>query len=304
MYNPYLKKERLNGAPAKSQVLQIYLKKHRAFFRQWAEKDSFHSSILNHSKILYTSRKANTLHILKLVRESIPHFFRPLVVFFLLIFYSNCTTIGIHNQHEYSKFDFKGDIKYRICIFKEPSLAESRVRSLMDSLQSELNLFNLRLDWKIVGERERPGFFTAEIFESLERTVLLESCDRMLLLLKRDIGDFFFHFLFPEILGLVDANTRTRGFVFADYLSINILFGSTPGKVLIHENYHFLGCDHHWIMNECYDRIYSLRREILKSPEKKMFPTYVGEEKIILDSPELINQIILKSLEKKSNQRN
>lgn len=222
------------------------------------------------------------------------NFFKYSIITVIFIILTNCTTIGFHNPSELNKIDFLGSTNYRICIIHEPGISEFRIQNLMNSLQGELKLYKLNLEWNIIGKVERPGFYTVDIFNYLNQVPLGENCDRMLLLLKRNLGDFLFHIFLPEIMGLVESNTRTRGFIYADYLTINILSGSTPSKVLIHENYHFLGCDHDLIMNECYKKIYILKNENQKNSNSKMFPTFIGNKIEPVNDPNLINFIIEK----------
>ena len=96
-------------------------------------------------------------------------------------------------------------------------------------------------------------------------------------------------------MGVVEGETRTRGYIFADYLSVNILFGGTPSNILIHENYHFLGCNHRIVMNDCYKSIHEHRLEALYNIRKEIdfFPSQRQSVFFIRDR-EKVNQIIKK----------
>lgn len=211
---------------------------------------------------------------------------------FLLFFnFYNCTTIGFHNPSELKKYTFTEEISYKLCIIKEENITEDTVKNLVSNLHSELSLYNLSLETQIIGSMKRPGFSTSTIYDSIIKISLPENCDRIMVFFKRNFLDFISHIVLPEILGLVESSTRTRGYIFADYLSINILTGATPSRTLIHENYHFLGCDHHWKMNDCYKSIFNLREAYIENSNNPFFPTISHKNKI-LDSREKVNYII------------
>jgi len=206
------------------------------------------------------------------------------------IFFINCTTIGFHNHNKLNSYDFSKNINYRLCFYQEKSVSPERVRALSESLSSELMLYNINLETKILGEVARPGFKTQNIYEFIIKIPIPDDCDRVMVLLERNIFDFVIHIFLPEIMGLVEGSTRTRGFIFADYLSINSLTGGTPKRILIHENYHFLGCDHSIIMDDCYNQIF-LHKELAIENYKNnnlFFPSLDYKNKFIINR-EIIN---------------
>ena len=211
---------------------------------------------------------------------------------FLLIpvFIINCTTIGFHNYNKLNSYDFSKIIKYRLCFYKEESVSLNRIQSLSENLTSELKLYNIDLETKVIGQAKRPGFNTQNIYEFIIKIPIPDECDRVMVLLERNIFDFVLHIFLPEIMGLVEGSTRTRGFIFADYLSINSLTGSSPSRILIHENYHFLGCNHSIIMNECYNKIYQHKESAIENYKNNIlfFPSQDYKNNFITNR-EMIN---------------
>lgn len=211
---------------------------------------------------------------------------------FLLIpvFIINCTTIGFHNYNKLNSYDFSKIIKYRLCFYKEETVSLNRIQSLSENLTSVLKLYNIDLETKVIGQVKRPGFNTQNIYEFIIKIPIPDECDRVMVLLERNIFDFVLHIFLPEIMGLVEGSTRTRGFIFADYLSVNSLTGSSPSRILIHENYHFLGCDHSIIMNDCYSKIYQHKESAIENYKNNIifFPSQDFKNNFITNR-EMIN---------------
>jgi hypothetical protein len=214
---------------------------------------------------------------------------------FSIILFINCTTIGFHNKENLNTYTFSEEITYRLCIYKEESISENRVNSLINDLSKELELYNIKVDAKVISTYNRPAFTTKNIYLSISSLYLPANCDRLMIMLERNIFDFLLHLFLPEVMGLVESETRTRGYIFADYLSVNILVGGTPSNILIHENYHFLGCNHHIIMNDCYKSIHEHRIEALYNIKRAIdfFPSQRQSVFFIRDR-EKVNQIIKK----------
>ncbi len=214
-------------------------------------------------------------------------------IFFQII---NCTTIGFHNKEELKNYQFSNEISYKFCILKEKSISESRIKSLIKDLSNELKIYNIQLDARVLSNYNRPAFTTKNIYHAISSLSLPENCDRLMVLLERNLLDFLIHIILPEVMGLVEGDTRTRGFIYTDYLSINILVGGTPSNILIHENYHFLGCNHHIIMDDCYKSIEEHRRVAIYNykSQNNFFPSLWQNSNFILDR-EQVNYIIKKN---------
>jgi hypothetical protein len=211
----------------------------------------------------------------------------------ILIYMSNCTTIGFHNYKKLNSYDFSKNVTYKLCFYKDESISEERVQVLSENLSTELLLYNISLETNVIGTIKRPGFNTEQIYNYIIKIPIPKECDRVMVLLERNIFDFIVHIFLPEIMGLVEGTTRTRGFIFADYLSINIITGGTPSKILIHENYHFLGCDHNIIMNDCYLKIFQHKESAIENFNNNnlFFPSLDHKNKFITNR-EFINYYI------------
>jgi len=79
-------------------------------------------------------------------------------------------------------------------------------------------------------------------------------------MIDRNGGDILYSFMgllfpLPEILGAVDSDTHSFGFIVAGKsVTISQLFTGGAEGAIIHEGYHFLGCGHD-DMEECYRKI-------------------------------------------------
>lgn len=172
---------------------------------------------------------------------------------------SGCTTVGTHDFKALKANDFGEAEEIRFCILADEGVTEDESRALMAEVGEEFSLYGLKLKVPWVRPWARPAFLA----EGIMRDVLLKSleppCDRLLVLVGRNFGDFLFGLLGVEVLGSVDAVTYTRGYVVARTSSLNQVFMG-PTQVAIHESYHLLGCVHELRLSGCYARIRELKR--------------------------------------------
>ncbi len=211
--------------------------------------------------------------------------------FFLIsnfIFLFSCTTIGFHDSKKRNSIDFGKTKKLRLCIYYDVKIPQTRIQSLIQELTQELNLYKIHITIGLKKEYNRKHFFTEDSLNSLLKEKLPFECDRIMALFPRNIFDFLLAIPLPEILGVVETYTRTRGLVYADYFTPNILLGATPAKTFIHETYHMLGCDHALIMNECYLRIQKAKQ---LNSRGEFFPSFGENEEIIFLSHEEVNRV-------------
>lgn len=210
------------------------------------------------------------------------------IVFLFLV--SSCTTIGFHDSKKRNALDFGQEKQLRLCIYHDPEISKARIKNLIENLSEELKLYKIQVQVAIQKEYPRKHFFTEDSLNLLMIEKLPIECDRILALFSRNIFDFLLAIPFPEILGVVETYTRTRGIVYADYFTPNLLLGATPSRTFIHETYHLLGCDHALIMNECYHRI-----QLAKGLPSlnQFFPSFGTDEKIIFLSHEDVNKTLL-----------
>jgi hypothetical protein len=227
--------------------------------------------------------------------QNLSKFTLKYIILFILLQIINCTTIGFHNKNELKNYQFSDEVIYKFCILKEESISDFRIDSLIEDLSIELQMYNIKLDAKVLSNFSRPAFTTKNIYRVISSLPLPENCDRLMVFLNRNLFDFLIHIIMPEVMGLVEGDTRTRGYIYADYLSINILVGGTPSNILIHENYHFLGCNHNIIMNECYKSIFEHRKEASLNYKKEIdfFPS-LWQNFFFIKKREQVNSYIKK----------
>lgn len=212
-------------------------------------------------------------------------------IFFITLL-TSCTTIGFHNSEKLKSMDFGNQRDLKLCLYHDPEISHERIQSLVSDLSEELKIYKIGL--KVTQKKiyNRKYFFTEDSLNLLLKEILLKDCDRILALFPRNFWDFLLAIPFPEILGVVETYTRTRGIVYADYFTPNLLVGATPNKTFVHETYHLLGCDHALWMDECYDRIQYAK----KIPGyEEFFPSFGTETTIIYTSREEVNRALIKN---------
>jgi hypothetical protein len=191
-----------------------------------------------------------------------------------LLLMSGCTSIGRHNKAAYDKIDFGAQEDLRICIYTEDQVSEERIEEIVTALRDEFQNYqiNVKIPW--IRSTESHAFFGQDILEHAVALPLESPCDRVLLLTNRDLGDFMWGMLLPEMVGAVDTVTRTRGYVAAEYGSLNQLLFASPSDTAVHEVYHMLGCDHGACMDSCYEKIHSIKKAAMKNRlrGKNFFP--------------------------------
>ena len=181
------------------------------------------------------------------------------LITFALILLSSCTSIGKHNRTAYQAIDFGMQEDLRICIYRENKVSDERIEEIVSALKTEFRSYqiNIKIPW--IRSTESQAFFGKDILRHAVALPLESSCDRILLLTNRDLKDFMWGMFLPEIVGAVDTVTRTKGYVAAEYGSLNQLLFAKPIDTAVHEVYHMLGCDHSIYMNSCYKKIHDIK---------------------------------------------
>lgn len=155
----------------------------------------------------------------------------------------------------------------RVCVMRDPGVPTATVNDLFAAWQEELAPLGIRPVVADMTELSRPSFTALGAFTVLEQQQLGPNCDRMALLVGRNVGDVVYGLGaimgMPEIYGAVDTKTNTRMYLVAETATIpHMLFGGAKGGI-IHEGYHLLGCGH-WSWADCYkqiDKLKALARE-------------------------------------------
>ena len=177
---------------------------------------------------------------------------------------SACSTVGMADHAKLAAMDFGKPCTVNVCVYLDDGVSRSQAEYLLSSWDSEAPQYGLYIRPLLFEEHLRHGYLHSEIIADVKRIPLGEQCDRVLYFVGRTAGDYAYAMFgfplvlaMPEVLGEVDDETMTHGFVVARRDSLNGLFFS-PYDVTRHELYHLLGsCPHSWSLDDCYDSIKS-----------------------------------------------
>jgi hypothetical protein len=215
------------------------------------------------------------------------------LVLLFVIFLIHCTTVGLHHNTKRESINFGKAAKLRLCVYKDTNLSEETVNGLLVDWQTELNLYSIEVLPVKVMNWKREHFFMDSELEDLLKIPLEEPCDRFVLFLGTNVWDSIFDLL-PiggTVLGAVEGLTATRGYIIADYFSLNQIF-SPPSGTIVHEGYHLFGCEHALLLTECYNRILTLKQEHQKKEVKdSFFPAMNFKKQLFLDRNSVNRQI-------------
>jgi hypothetical protein len=205
----------------------------------------------------------------------------------LALMVSACTTVGTHDRDRLGAIDFGPREELRICVLADEGVTEKDARLLIGKVREEFSLFGLVVEVPWVRQWERPAFLMEGILEDVATKPLAAPCDRLLALVGRHAGDFFFGLLGAEVLGAVETVSHTRGYVVAQTASLNQLI-ENPAAVAIHESYHLLGCKHELSLADCYPLIRDLKRTARANREhgNDFFPGVSWKDKLIASREE------------------
>jgi hypothetical protein len=178
----------------------------------------------------------------------------------LLAALSDCTTVGMQTQ-ERARIDYGPPLDLRVCFLAAPHVSVERVYQLVDAVNQEFEPYAITVVVPWVQPWTRAGFTEESLIDDVARRPLPAPCDRLVALVDRNAGDFFWGLLLPEVLGAVEDVTNTHGYVVANVGSLNQVFDD-PGNTAVHEFYHLLGCPHAATLSECYHRIAELKRHV------------------------------------------
>jgi hypothetical protein len=216
------------------------------------------------------------------------------------------TSIGLEHDALLSSFDFGPPQTVHLCVFLDDGITQSRARELLSSWDSEAPKYGLAVKPVSFRPLARSGFFHGSIVRQVESQMLGPDCDRNLYFVGRNAGDFLWGDLaavalpLPEVLGEVDDETLTSGFVAATTISLNQLLLS-PYTVTRHELYHLLGCKQHFDMPACYAEIAALKRRkralvtdgfFRRVGEAPFYPTWDNLSDAMVVSRAAVNQLV------------
>lgn len=178
----------------------------------------------------------------------------------LAVLVSACTTVGLHDRNSLGAIDFGQKEVLRFCILADDSITESESRLLIAKVNDEFANYGLEVTVPWVRPWKRRSFTGEEILNDVINVPLEPPCDRLLALVGRNLGDFLWGLVGPEILGMVETASHTRGYIVAERVTLNQIL-SGPVDSVIHESYHLMGCVHDPSLTDCYHRIRDLKQE-------------------------------------------
>lgn len=157
-------------------------------------------------------------------------------------------------------------VELRICIYKDMNVSDQRAASIIKAIQKEFARFGLVIKAPTVRAWRRPSFEHQGILRDISRHPLEPPFDRIFALVGRNMGDFIWGSLLPEILGAVETRTHTKGFVVAEIGSLNqLLTLQSPEQAAIHEFYHMLGVNHQDSVRTIIGKIARLKRSAIEN---------------------------------------
>jgi len=185
-----------------------------------------------------------------------------------------CTSMGGHDVDARRGIDFGPSETVSLCLLVDDGVSEQAAREIVHAAwRDEAPLYRLFITVSSVRRWPRPAFTVDGIIEALVREPLPPTCDRVLALIGRHLGDVIWGVIgLPEVLGAVDDNTSTHGYAVIQRASLNQLMMS-PIHVVQHEIYHLLGCTDHFNMTACYDRIAAMKLR-RRSERTEIFPAW------------------------------
>jgi hypothetical protein len=168
-----------------------------------------------------------------------------LMVFFLAAL-MGCTSIGPTGVPlGASNIDLGPEIELRLCIYKDKDVSDKRAAAIIAAIRKEFVQYGLVIKVAAIKAWQRPGFMHREILRDIARRTLEPPFDRTLALVGRDLRDFMWGTLLPEVYGAVETWTHTKGYVVAEMGSLNqLLTFQSPQQAAVHEFYHMLGVEH------------------------------------------------------------
>jgi hypothetical protein len=212
--------------------------------------------------------------------------------------------------------DFGPPEEVRFCVFLEEGIAKDYAEKLLLAWnEGEGKKYNLFLRPVSFESHKRRGFTYQGILKNVMKIPLRGDCDRIIFFVGRNFGDMLYgiaelYVPLLEVLGAVDDETLTHGFVIASVVSptqlLSELLSPSRQEVTIHELYHFFGCGHSFTtMDECYKHIQTLKETYrdLKSRgyyeqmgEEPFFPARSIENSAVLTTRQQVNTLLENAL--------
>jgi hypothetical protein len=130
-------------------------------------------------------------------------------------------------------------------MYKDSRISDRQAADIISAIQNEFSQYGVHVQVPFIKQWQRPAFDHHGILSDIAGRPLEEPCDRLMALVGRDVRDFLWGALLPEILGAVETRTHTKGYVVAEVGSFNQLMSfRSPAEAAVHEFYHMFGYAH------------------------------------------------------------
>jgi len=168
--------------------------------------------------------------------------------------------IGFENRAMLERMDFGKPNEVQFCVYASEGISKERTEKFFAGWnEKEATKYQLYARIASFQIYERKNFFHSGILKNIMEIPIPDECDRVLALISRNVGDVIWGLTaLPEVLGEVNDETLTHGFVVGKMGSLNQLLMS-PRKGFLHELFHFFSCGHAILKSDCYQMIKSLK---------------------------------------------
>ena len=208
---------------------------------------------------------------------------RYLLAALILMGLTGCTSIGPSGVRP--DIDMGPNVELRLCVYKDVDISDQRAASIIAAIQKEFAQYGLLIKVPGIKQWRRPSFEHQGILRDIVQRPLEPPFDRSLTLVSRDVRDFLWGSLLPEILGAVETRTHTKGYVVAEMGSLNQLLSfQSPQSAAVHEFYHLLGVGHMDGTKTICEKIARLKRAAIENRHagRDFFPGISSSGKLYL----------------------
>ena len=181
--------------------------------------------------------------------------------------------------------DLGPTVELRVCIYQDEAVSDEQAADIIAAIQEEFAQYGLIVTVPVIKAWQRPSFKHKGILLDIVKRPLEPPFDRIFALVGRDVRDFLWGAMLPEVLGAVETRTHTKGYVVAEMGSLNQLLSfRSPTEAAIHEFYHLLGCDHADSRSAIATRMAHLKRLAVENRHagRDFFPGISSKGKIYL----------------------
>jgi hypothetical protein len=172
--------------------------------------------------------------------------FRYVLTGLIVLSLAGCTSITPHRGDvQFTAADLGAPVDLQLCMYKDSQISDRQAADIIAAIQNEFTQYGVIVQVPDIKPWQRPSFNHQGILNDIAKRPLEPPCDRLMALVGRDVRDFLWGALLPEILGAVETRTHTKGFVVAEIGSFNQLMSfRSPAEGAVHEFYHMFGYAH------------------------------------------------------------